>query len=159
MRPCAGVCPESVTVSGAEAVQPTRMGTYTKVPNLTQGERPVYKLSGSIVLYLYYWPSMAEWRIGVDYTSHNTGVKSTGGGAPACPDRATGWQAATANTWVSTYPIRVVPTDAGNAPAFVRMWSGPPTATLALRCGFRRLHGMQHEVPARADYGRRPAYY
>jgi hypothetical protein len=49
--------------------------------------------------------------------------------------------------WVSTYPISVVQTAVGNAPAFLRIRSGlvPYGYSLALRCGFYRLpcpHGL-----------------
>ena len=37
----AGGCYDSITVSGAEAVQASRMGTFTKLGWLTQGDRPV----------------------------------------------------------------------------------------------------------------------
>ncbi len=136
---CEDPCFESITVSGAEAVQAARMGAYTKVANVSQGQRPVYKRVGPTVMYLYYWQSTAEWRIGGNYTSSSSGVKSTGNGA-ACPDQATGWQAYTGGVWVSTYPIAVVETDTGNAPATsacglaLRVLQSP--ASRALYCGF-----------------------
>ena len=108
------MCFERVTVSGAETVQAARMGSYTKVANVTQGERPVYQRVGSTVMYLFYWPNASNWRIGGNYTSSSSGVKSTGNGA-ACPDQATGWQAYTGGVWVSTYPITVAQTTVGNA--------------------------------------------
>ena len=109
----AGACFESVAVSGAEAVQAARMGAYTKAANLMQGERPVYKLAGSAVMYPFYWPNTTEWRIGSSYTSSSAGVKSSGNAGAACPDQATGWQAYTGGAWVGTYPITVVPTAVG----------------------------------------------
>ena len=140
------MCFESITVSSPEAVaagvQAARMGTYTKVANATQGERPVYQRVGSTVAYLFYWPSTAEWRIGSNYTSGTSGVKSTGGAGAACPDQATGWEVVAGGRWVSTYPITVVlaagqtrppslpttapPTSAGKRSCYVRMRSSCP---------------------------------
>jgi hypothetical protein len=97
-------------VSGAEAVQAPRMGTYTKVANMSQGERPVYQLAGSTVAYLYYWSSFSRWLIGSSYRSGTAGVASSAGAAAACPDQATGWQAYTGGAWVDTYTITVVQT-------------------------------------------------
>ena len=91
---------------------------YTKVANVTQGERPVYQRVGSTVAYLFYWPNVSNWRIGSNYTSDTSGVRSTGNADAACPDQATGWQAVVGGVWVSTYPITVVPTAVGNAPAY-----------------------------------------
>ena len=111
---CAGVCFESVTVSSPEAVaagvQAARFGTYTKVPNLTQGDRPVYQRVGYTVMFLFHWPSTSRWLLGSNYTSGSSSVRSSGNAGAACPDQATGWQAYTGGAWVSTYPITVVPT-------------------------------------------------
>jgi hypothetical protein len=104
-------------VSGANGLQASRMGTYTKAANLTQGERPVYQRVGSTVAYLFYWPSTRSWNIGSNYTSGSFRVTSTGGADAACPDRATGWQAYNGSAWVSTDPITVVPTAVGTPPA------------------------------------------
>ena len=112
------MCSESITVSGAEAVQPTRMGTYTKMANLVQGERPVYQRVGSTVAYMFYWPSSRDWNIGSNYTSGSSGVRSTGSAGAACPDQANGWQVLAGGAWVSTSPITVVQTAVGNAPAY-----------------------------------------
>ena len=112
--PCgyAGVVFESVTVSSPQAVaagvQATRFGTYTKLANVTQGDRPVYQRVGSTVSYLFHWPSTSDWRIGSSYTSGSAGVRSSGNAGAACPDQATGWQAYTGGVWVSTYPVKVV---------------------------------------------------
>ncbi len=111
-------------MSGADGVQASRMGTYTKVANLMQGERPVYQRVGSTVAYLFYWPSTSRWVIGNNYTSSSAGVRSSGSGGAACPDQATGWQVFAGSAWVSTSPITVVQTAVGNAPAFVRIPSG-----------------------------------
>jgi hypothetical protein len=105
---CADACFERITVSGAEAVQASRMGTYSKLPNVTQAGRPVYQRVGSTVIYLYYWSSY--WGISSNYTSSLSLTRSTGNASAACPDQATGWQAFTGGAWVSTYPITVVPT-------------------------------------------------
>ncbi len=104
-------------MSGAEAVQAWTMGTYTKVANVTQGERPVYQRVGSTVAYMFYWPSSRDWNIGSNYTSGSSGVRSTGNAGAACPDRATGWQAYNGSAWVSTYPITVAQTAVGKPPS------------------------------------------
>ncbi len=95
--------------AAANAVQASKFGTYTIMPNAVQAGRPVYQLVGSTVMYLFYWPSTAEWRIGSNYASSSSGVKSSGNAGTACPDQATGWQAYTGGVWVSTYPITVAP--------------------------------------------------
>ena len=109
---CADACVESVTVSSPEAVanavQVSRFGTYTKMANVMQGDRPVYQRVGSTVAYLFYSPSSTSWLIGSSYTSSSSGVRSTGNAGAACPDQATGWQAYTGGVWVSTYPVKVV---------------------------------------------------
>ncbi len=97
--------PDVVVVLGAEAVQAARMGTYTKVKALVQGDRPVYQLVGSSnVQYLFYWPDTRSWLIGASYTSSAAGVKSTSnfGAIPLV-----GWQAFAGGAWASTYPITV----------------------------------------------------
>ena len=127
---CAGVCAASVTVSGIDAVQPARMDTYTKLPNVTQAGRPVYQLVGSTVAYLFYSARTGDWRIDSDYLlSDSFSVRSTSNAGAACPDQATGWQANTGGAWAGTYPITVVPTPpttaspttAGNRSRHVRM--------------------------------------
>jgi hypothetical protein len=143
---CAGACFESVNVSGAEAAPITaasRMGAYTKLANVTQGDRPVYQRVGSTVAYLFYWPNTSEWRIFSNYASRSAGFKSTGNTGAACPDEATGWQTFTSGAWVSTYPISVTPaagqtrppttaapTNVGNAAAISAC--GPPRCTIGV---------------------------
>ena len=104
--------PEAV----AKAVQASKFGNYTKVPNVTQAGRPVYQLVGPTVAYLFYWPSTGRWLIGSSYSSGAASVQSTDSAGAACPDQATGWQAYTGGAWASTYPITVVPTSATTAP-------------------------------------------
>jgi hypothetical protein len=101
------VCSDSVTVSGAGAVQPALMGTYLKVAGLAQGSRPVYQRVGETVEYLYYWPSANDWNIGADYTTDEVELHSAGTAA-ACPDQATGWQVWNGDAWVSGYSVKVV---------------------------------------------------
>jgi len=100
----------------ANAVQASKFGNYTKVPNVMQAGRPVYQLVGSTVAYLFYWPSTSQWLIGNNYSSGSASVQSTDSAGAACPDQATGWQAYTGGAWVSTYPITVVPTSPTTAP-------------------------------------------
>jgi hypothetical protein len=129
---CAGACAESVTVSGVDAVQPARMGAYTKMPSVTHAGRPVYRLVGSTVTYLFYSARTGDWRIDSDYLlSDSSALKSTGNAGAACPDQATGWQALAGGAWVGTYPITVVqtspttasPTSVGKRSRYVRMRS------------------------------------
>ena len=121
------MCVESVTVSGVDTVQGSRFGTYTKMPNVTQVDRPVYQLVGSTVRYLFYSARTGDWRIHSDYLlSDSSTLKSTGNAGAACPDEATGWQAYTGGAWVGTYPITVVPT--------------PPTTASPTTVGNRSRH-------------------
>ena len=114
---CAGVCAESVTVSGVDAVQPARIDTYTKMHNVTHAGRPVYQLVGSTGMYLFYSARTGDWRISSDnLLPDSSSVRSTGNAGAACPDQATGWQAWVGNMWVGTYPITVVPTSPTTAP-------------------------------------------
>ncbi len=107
---------------GAEAVQPTAMGVYTKMANLTQGDRPVYQRVGSVLRHLYYSPVTTRWLIGADYSSQEAYARSSAGGW-RCPDQAPGWEATDGGAWLSTYVITVAwaatapPASAGNAPA------------------------------------------
>ena len=106
---CAGVCVESVTVSGVDAVQPAQMDTYTKMPSETHAGRPVYQLVGSTITYLFYSARTGGWIISSDYLLPDSpSVMSTGNAGAACPDEATGWQAYAEGRWVSTYPITVI---------------------------------------------------
>ncbi len=100
-------------MSGAEAVQAPRMGVYTKLASVTQGERPVYQLVGSTMAYLFYWPSWSQWLIGSSYRSASVALASTDSGA-ACPDQATGWQVVAGTEWVGAYPITVAQATVGN---------------------------------------------
>ncbi len=86
------------------------MGAYTRMPNVMQGDRPVYRTAGSTVTYLFYWSSTVEWRIGSSYISGLFTIRSTDSAGAPCPDQATGWEAYASGAWVSTYPITVVPT-------------------------------------------------
>ncbi len=109
---------------GAEAVQPAAMGVYTKMANVTQGERPVYQRVGSI-LYLYHSPvtTSPRWLIGENYFSTVAAARSAAAaGGWRCPDQAPGWEVYDGIAWVGTYVITVAwaatapPTSAGNAP-------------------------------------------
>ncbi len=104
------MCFESVTVSGAESsLQASKFGNYTKLANVTQGDRPVYQLVGSTVAYLFYWPSSSDWNIGSSYIAGSSSVRSTGNAGAACPDQATGWEVATSGAWVGVFAITVAP--------------------------------------------------
>ena len=109
------------------------MGTYTKVGSLTQSGWPVYKRVGSIVQYLFFWPTFQRWLIGPDYETGLSSVQSGGGFAfgaervlyagsssaadpvasenassAVCPDEANDWVLFDGEGgWISTYPITV----------------------------------------------------
>ncbi len=109
-------------MSGVDAVQPSRMDTYTKMPNVTHAGRPVYQLVGSTVAYLFYSARTGDWRIDSDYLlPDSSSVRSTGNAGAACPDQATGWQAYAGGAWVGTYPITVVPTRPPTLPTTAQM--------------------------------------
>jgi hypothetical protein len=133
---CAGVCAESVTVSGVDAVRPARMDTYTKMSSVTHAGRPVYQLVGSTVTYLFYSARTGDWHIHSDYLlPDSSSVRSTGSAGAACPDQAAGWLAYTGGAWVGTYPITVVPTSpATAAPTTVGKRSRCVRMRSALRC-------------------------
>jgi hypothetical protein len=129
------VCFESVTVSGAESSsQADWMGVYPKVPNVTQGARPVYQLVGYTVAYLFHWPSTSRWLIGPNYTSGSSWVRSSGNAGAACPDQATGWQAYTGSAWVGTYPITVVQSAPTLSPATVTGGAGHSPGRICRGC-------------------------
>ncbi len=129
---CAVVCFESIMVSGAEAVQAARMGTYTKLANVTQQGRPVYQRVGPTVMYLYY--SSSYWLIGSNYTSGSSSVGSSANSAAACPDQATGWEVATGSGWVGTYPITVVQATGPTRPPTLPTAAAPTNAGKRSRC-------------------------
>ena len=111
------------------------MGAYTRMPNVTQGDRPVYQRVGSTVAYLFYWSSTGEWNIGSSYISGSSGVRSTGSAGAACPDEATGWQAYAGGAWVSTYPITVAPAAGQTRPPTT---AAPTTVGTRSRCARMR---------------------
>jgi hypothetical protein len=109
-------------VSGAEAVQPAAMGTYTKVAGLMQWDRPVYQRVGRPVypytpmLYLFY-----------DY-QYRCGK---GGGVFSCYKEEIGrWLIGKDYTKFNNPAPETRPTDASDA-AFKLVWSGGPGAGLA----------------------------
>ena len=122
--------PEAV----AAGVQATRFGTYTKLGNVTQGDRPVYQRVGSTVAYLFHWPSTSRWLLGSNYTSGSSGVRSSGNAGAACPDQATGWQAYTGSAWVGTYPITVVQSAPTLSPATVTGGAGHSPGRICRGC-------------------------
>ena len=74
------------------------MGLYARVPNVTQGGRPVYRSVKAN--YLYYSPANGQWGIGSDYASDPTGARSSGSAPALCPHLATGWQVFYNGEWV-----------------------------------------------------------
>jgi hypothetical protein len=125
---CAGVCFESITVSGAESLlQASKFGTYTKLANVTQGGRPVYQRVGSTVAYLFYWPSTRNWLIGSSYSSGPASFQSTGSAGAACPDQATGWHAYSGGASVGNYAITVAPAAGQTRSPTLPTPTAPPT--------------------------------
>ena len=106
---------------------------YTKVPGLMQGDRPVYKAVGSTVAYLFYWPRAGDsyWRIGSDYASSVSGVKSTSNGGALCPDEATPWKVYNGGGWssIDSYAILVVPADGQTLVPTTATPTLPPTSS------------------------------
>jgi hypothetical protein len=90
---------ETIIVAGAEAVQWTRMGTFTRTSLTTPDGRSVYQSSNSE--YLYFWAEFSEWRISNDYTSAAAGGASSSGDSAICPMDATGSQAWDWSTWIT----------------------------------------------------------
>jgi hypothetical protein len=74
------------------------MGLYARVPNVTQGGRPVYR--NFKANYLYFWPANGTWGIGPDYASDPIGARSSGSAPALCPHLATGWQVVFNGQWV-----------------------------------------------------------
>ena len=94
----AGCCGNMI-VQGAEAVQSTRMGTFTVVAGVLRNGKPVYKNRNNEYLHL----TSNGWMIGDDYTTTVGGVDSDT--TAGCPDQATGWKAWTNGAWSSAYSI------------------------------------------------------
>ncbi len=129
------MCFESVTVRGAESsFQASKFGNYTKLANVTQGDRPVYQRVGSTVAYLFYWPSTGRWLIGSSYSSGSASVQSTGSAGAACPDQATGWHAYSGGAWVGAYAITVAPAAGLTRPPTLPTTAAPTNAGKRSRC-------------------------
>ena len=89
-----------MAISGAEAVQASRMGTFVKTAN-TSNNRPVYQNSNGE--FLYYWAASSQWQIHSDYTSTLSWVYATG--AVDCPSDVTQWSVWSGSTWSSSYGV------------------------------------------------------
>jgi len=125
---CAGVCYHRVDVSGAMPFKD--MGTYTKLAELTHGDRPVYGRANSTKTYLFYSPKISKWIIGSEgSTSAGAGVMSDSTDT-LCPDQATGWRAWNGHAFVDTYGITVAAAS-----------EGPPL--LRLRASHQRTENVQ----------------
>jgi hypothetical protein len=90
---------ETILVAGAEAVQSTRMGTFTRTSLATPDGRSIYQNFN--LQYLYFWAEFSEWRISNNYTSAAAGVTSTSSDSAICPTAASGWQAWDGSTWAT----------------------------------------------------------
>ena len=127
-------CAESVTLSGAEAEQPTRMGTYSRVPGLLHPPalgRPVYQRVGyGSTVYLWYHADSGNWLISNTVGSVQD-VASTGRNQAACPEQELVWAAwsPSANAYISPHPtLRIRVADVG-----ARIRSRPSAAVRAAR--------------------------
>ena len=111
-------------MSGAEAVQPAAMGTYTKVAGLMQRDRPVYQRVGrpgpyTPMLYLFY-----------DYKYICSDGGLFGNRGYGCQKDAGRWLIGKDYTKFNNPAPETRPTDASDA-AFKLVWSGGPGAGLA----------------------------
>jgi hypothetical protein len=104
LRACAAnssTCSDALLVVGADNMGQTLrdcMGLYARVPNVTQGGRPVYR--NVKANYLYFWPASGQWGIGSDYASDPIGARSSGSAPALCPHVAAGWQVFYNGEWV-----------------------------------------------------------
>ena len=123
-------CYNNITVSGAEGLQPTRMGAYVRVAGLMQGGRVVYQHASSAATFIFYWPSSSNWLIGSSYTSISASVSSTDGTGALCPDLATGWEVLASSIWLPS-AIVVAPVPGQTLPPTLatRLTPGPTTRT------------------------------
>ena len=134
-------CAESVTLSGAEAEQPTRMGTYSRVPGLLHPPelgafgRPVYQRVGyGSTVYLWYHDAGGNWwisnRVGGLLTEDGAVVSSSGRNQASCPEQEPVWQALSPSAgWLSPHPsLRIRVADVG-----ARARSRPSAAVRAAR--------------------------
>ena len=120
---------------------------YTRLANLTAGNRPVYQRVGSED-YLFYSGAPPRWIIGSNYTVVAGGIRSAATAA-ACADQATGWQVLSGGVFVSTVPITVV--SVGTPPPTPRGDPGPPRML-----GIFMAHGSCTSACARAHAAVRP---
>ena len=97
-------CADAVLVQGAETVQSTRMGTFTRL-GVVHDDRWVYQNTAGE--YLFFWASISDWLIGASYESSVAGVASTSDDSTACPNEASGWTVYTGGQWSSAYSVTV----------------------------------------------------
>ena len=95
-------CSGTVMISGAEAVQRTRMGLYTMVPGGIRGGRPVY-LNGNDE-YLFF-SIHNRWLAFEDYDETRGGLQSADDAA--CPTDVDSWLAVLENSWSNDYTVTV----------------------------------------------------
>mmetsp|Transcript_51816 Transcript_51816/g.110071 ORF Transcript_51816/g.110071 Transcript_51816/m.110071 type:complete len:678 (+) Transcript_51816:151-2184(+) len=99
-------CPSSVTVSGAEGTQRTKMGTFYMTLHVQDGHA-VYENSNH--MFLYYWAPFQAWRIGDDWTKAPSGIASLKGEARSCPTDATQWSVFQMGQWtVATLKVEAL---------------------------------------------------
>jgi len=97
-----------VVLSGAESVQPARMGLFSRtgvVPVLENAGRPIFWGGDSV--YLYYWADYGAWRVGADYRESDASICSRDHEETWCPTRASAWLAWEDQGWTSSHPLTV----------------------------------------------------
>ena len=142
-------CAESVTLSGAEAEQPTRMGTYSRVPGLLHPPelgafgRPVYQRVGyGSTVYLWYHAAGGTWwisnRVGGFLQEDRAVAASVGRNQASCPEQDPVWQvfSPSANDWLIPHlTLRIRVADVG-----ALALSRPSVAVRAARLGRHGAH-------------------
>ena len=101
-------CHYTITVAGAEAVQPASMGVFTVssiTPTSDHGSRPIYEDTNG--MHLYYWAASGNWNIDNNggHTNHRAWVYASS--TASCPTEATGWYAWSGSAYLS-YGITVI---------------------------------------------------
>lgn len=92
-------CPGELWVSGAEDVQRRKMGTFYMTLH-ESGGRPVYENQDH--MFLYFWPTYGEWRIGDDWAKPASGIASKKGEHKQCPSEATEWAVFHEGQWLTS---------------------------------------------------------
>jgi len=109
---CLKTCTKVLSVTGAESVEPTSMGAFTKTsitPSSNHSGRAIYKNAHG--RHLYFWKPAGNWIIETDgYFNNSVGVAYSHSDVE-CPDTATDWRVWVKqdnnSKWSSKFPIFV----------------------------------------------------